>query len=182
MNEHLDLKSADHQVKEFSMNGKNMWGKVVYVYDGDTVHIVFKIDNELVKFNCRLSGIDSPEIVPKNISDVKVKKEEELSAIKCRNYLISRVILIPLEKEIMNKNEVKAICAKSTHLVWVKCHEFDKYGTVRRNYQTFKQSNIKTIHKIVKKKTKKVLPPAPTLKMNLQKLIKMILQKSQKII
>lgn len=128
MNEHLDLKSADHQVKEFSMNGKNMWGKVVYVYDGDTVHIVFKIDNELVKFNCRLSGIDSPEIVPKNISDVKVKKEEELSAIKCRNYLISRVILIPLEKEIMNKNEVKAICAKSTHLVWVKCHEFDKYG------------------------------------------------------
>lgn len=64
MNELLDLKSADHQVKEFSMNGKNMWGKVVYVYDGDTVHIVFKIDNELVKFNCRLSGIDSPEIAP----------------------------------------------------------------------------------------------------------------------
>lgn len=128
MNELLDLKSADHQVKEFSMNGKNMWGKVVYVYDGDTVHIVFKIDNELVKFNCRLSGIDSPEIAPKNISDVKVKKEQELSAIKCRNYLISRVILIPLEKEIMNKNEVKAICAKSTNLVWVKCCEFDKYG------------------------------------------------------
>jgi hypothetical protein len=126
MNE--DLKLADHQVKEFSLDGKNMWGKVVYVYDGDTVHIVFKIDNELVKFNCRLSGIDSPEIAPKNISDVKVKKEEELSAIKCRNYLISRVILIPVEKETMNKNEVKAICAKSTHLVWVKCKEFDKYG------------------------------------------------------
>ena len=28
----------------------------------------------------------------------------------------------------MTKNEVKAICANSTHLVWVKCHEFDKYG------------------------------------------------------
>ena len=128
MNKDSDLKSADHQVKEFSLDGKNMWGKVVYVYDGDTVHIVFKLDNELVKFNCRLSGIDSPEIAPKNISDVKLKNEEELSAIKCRNYLISRVSLIPLEKETMTKNEVKAICAKSTHLVWVKCHEFDKYG------------------------------------------------------
>lgn len=128
MNKDSDLKSADHQVKEFSLDGKNMWGKVVYVYDGDTVHIVFKIDNELVKFNCRLSGIDSPEIAPKNISDVKLKNEEELSAIKCRNYLISRVILIPLEKETMNKNEIKEICAKSTHLVWVKCKEFDKYG------------------------------------------------------
>jgi hypothetical protein len=155
MNDQCDLKLADHQVKEFSMAGKNMWGKVVYVYDGDTVHIVFKINNELVKFNCRLSGIDSPEIAPKNISDVKLKKEEELSAIKCRNYLISLVVITPLEKEIMNKNEVKVICAKSTRLVWVKCQEFDKYGTGRRNYQTFKQSNIKTIHKIVKKKTRK---------------------------
>jgi endonuclease YncB( thermonuclease family) len=128
MDEHSDLKSADYQVKEFSMNGKNMWGKVVYVYDGDTVHIVFKIDKELVKFNCRLSGIDSPEIAPKNISDVKLKKEKELSAIKSRNYLISKVVIIPLEKERMNKNEIKAICAKSTNLVWVKCYDFDKYG------------------------------------------------------
>jgi endonuclease YncB( thermonuclease family) len=103
-------------------------GKVVYVYDGDTVHIVFKINNELVKFNCRLFGIDSPEIAPKNVADVKLKKDEELSAIKCRNYLISRVILSPFEKEIMTKNDVKEICAKSRHLVWVKCHDFDKYG------------------------------------------------------
>lgn len=128
MNDLSDLKLTDYQVKEFSMAGKNMWGKVVYVYDGDTVHIVFKINNELVKFNCRLSGIDSPEIAPKNISDVKLKKEEELSAIKCRNYLISLVVITPVEKEIMNKNEVKVICAKSTRLVWVKCQEFDKYG------------------------------------------------------
>ena len=128
MNHQCDLKSADHQVKEFSLDGKSMWGKVVYIYDGDTVHIVFEINNELVKFNCRLSGIDSPEIAPKNISDVKLKKEEEISAIKCRNYLISRVLLIPFEKEIMTKNEVKELCAKSSHLIWVKCHEFDKYG------------------------------------------------------
>ena len=28
----------------------------------------------------------------------------------------------------MTKNEVKEICAKSSQLIWVKCHEFDKYG------------------------------------------------------
>jgi endonuclease YncB( thermonuclease family) len=128
MSEDINLKSADYQVKEFSLEGKNMWGKVVYVYDGDTVHIVFKIDKELVKFNCRLSGIDCPEIAPKNISDAKIRLAEELAAIKSRNYLISRVVSPSIEKEGMNKNEVKAICAKSDCLVWIKCHEFDKYG------------------------------------------------------
>jgi len=123
-----DLKSADFQVNEFSLNGKSMWGKIVYVYDGDTVHIVFKIDGKLVKFNCRLAGLDTPEIAPKNSSDEKVKTKESTSAAKSKKYLLCKATNVAIEKETMTKNEVKACCAKSTKLVWVKCLDFDKYG------------------------------------------------------
>lgn len=122
------LKLSNSSINEFSLNGKNMWGKVVYVYDGDTIHIVFNINNQLVKFNCRLSGIDCPEIVPKNIPDEKLRKQEIESAIKSRNYLINQVTNIPIEKELMNKNEVKTLCSMSTKLIWVNPYNFDKYG------------------------------------------------------
>ena len=123
-----ELESSTCEIKEFSLNGKNIWGKVVYVYDGDTVHIVFKMEGNLVKFNCRLLGIDSPEIVPKNITDNQLRNQEIASAIKSRNYLISLVVNIPIDNESMNKQEVKTFCSKSSKLVWIKAHEFDKYG------------------------------------------------------
>ena len=37
--------------------------KVIKVYDGDTITIVF-YDNEFKKFKLRLAGIDTPEIKP----------------------------------------------------------------------------------------------------------------------
>jgi endonuclease YncB( thermonuclease family) len=122
------LELANSDVKEFSLEGKNLWAKVVYVYDGDTIHIVFKMNEQLVKFNCRLLGIDSPEIAPKNISDEKLRNLEIASAIKSRNYLISLVVNIPIEKESMNKNEVKQLCSNASKLVWIKAYKFDKYG------------------------------------------------------
>ena len=123
-----DLIKANCEIPEFSLNGTCLFGKVVYVYDGDTVHIVFKVNNKLIKLNCRLLGIDSPEIAPKNISDEKLRKMEVQSAYKSRNYLISRVTDKKIENENMNKNDVKDFCSKSTKLVYVKCYDFDKYG------------------------------------------------------
>lgn len=128
INNKNNLESSTFDIKEFSLNGKNMWGKVVYVYDGDTVHIVFKLNNELVKFNCRLLGIDSPEISPKNISDEELRNQEIALAIISRNFLIKQVVNIPLENDSMNKQEVKTFCSKSSKLVWIKAYEFDKYG------------------------------------------------------
>lgn len=75
-NKDSELESSSCEVREFSLNGKTMWDKVVYVYDGDTTNVVFKLDGKLVKLNCRLLGIDSPEIVPKNITDDKLRNLE----------------------------------------------------------------------------------------------------------
>lgn len=59
------------------------YGKVIKVYDGDTITIASKlpnIDNPIYRFSVRLSGIDSPEIKG------KTNKEKEL-AIHARDAL-----------------------------------------------------------------------------------------------
>lgn len=123
-----ELKILDSEVKEFSLKGQEHNAKVVYVYDGDTVHIVFNFNNIPTKFNCRMLGIDSPEMQPKNVKDIGIKTKEIEKAIKSRNYLISRVTDQKISNTNMSKKDVKELCRQSRKLVRVKCFEFDKYG------------------------------------------------------
>ena len=94
-------------------NGKdkdvNFWcfkgeykGKCTNVYDGDTCHIVFEFNKELVKLRCRLIGYDAPEMkshIP----------EQKKIAIEARD---------KLRELILDK------------LITCKFHDFDKYGRV----------------------------------------------------
>jgi len=75
-------------------------GKVVSVYDGDSVKVIMPFQNRLYRFSSRLSGIDTPEIR----SSCPLEKE---LAIKIRDLL---------SKKILNK------------LVIIKCKGLDKYG------------------------------------------------------
>lgn len=108
----IDWKIIDNNTPEFSLNNFNSEGKIVSVYDGDSVHIVLPLNlikmndttniNEvkLYKFNCRLNGLDTPEIRTKNI-------QEKEFGLKVRDIL---------RDKILNK------------IVKVKCGDFDKYG------------------------------------------------------
>ena len=89
----------------FTLNGLKMSARVTDVYDGDTVKVIFKFKDIFYKWNCRLLGIDTPEIRTKNL------KEKEFG-LKTRDFLRS---------EILNK------------IVTVKCYEFDKYGRLLVN-------------------------------------------------
>lgn len=74
--------------------------KVVSVYDGDTIKAIFPLNDKLYKWNCRLSGIDTPEI-------------RTLSALeKQHGYLVRNA----LREKILNK------------VVSLKCGDLDKYG------------------------------------------------------
>lgn len=84
----------------FSLSGTEVVGKVVSVYDGDTVKIIFPLHETLYKWNCRLSGVDTPEL--------RTSCDEE----KKYGYMVRD----KLRDKILNK------------LVVVKCGEFDKYG------------------------------------------------------
>ena len=125
-----------------------MLGKVVYVYDGDTVHIVFNINNKLTKFICRLAHIDSPEICPKNIADKNLREKEIEAATKSRNYLIEIVSTIKINDTKYTKQNCKELLASSNKLIWVKCFEFDKYGRLLVElYEN--QSSIVSINKMM---------------------------------
>ena len=95
---------VNDKTKIFSFEGRKCLGKVVKVYDGDTVHIVFSLtDNEpdrLYKWNCRLINVDTPELRTKNIKEKEFGKQ-------VRDFL---------KEKILNK------------IVTIECSDFDKYG------------------------------------------------------
>jgi len=70
------------------------------VHDPDTISVLFKYKDDIVKYNIRLSGIDAPELHSKNIH------EREL-CIKGTDYL---------KNLILNK------------IIKIKTHKTDKYG------------------------------------------------------
>ena len=85
---------------EFSLEGKSVEAKVISVYDGDSIKCAFPLNDKIYKWNCRLSGVDTPEIRTKN-------KNEKEYGYKVRDLL---------REKILGK------------VVKLDCGEFDKYG------------------------------------------------------
>ena len=82
------------------VKNKEIEAKIVNVYDGDTVKAIFPLNGVLYKWNCRLVGIDTPEIRTKS----KIEKSY--------GYLVRNA----LRDKIMNK------------VVKLNCGDLDKYG------------------------------------------------------
>jgi len=96
----VDWTNINSNINDFSLKGEIKQCKVVSVYDGDTIRVVFPIHNTMYKWNCRLNGVDTPEL--------RTKDETE----KKYGYLVRD----ELRKKILNK------------IVTVYCGDFDKYG------------------------------------------------------
>ena len=62
---------------EFSFKGREFLSKVLDVYDGDTITITVKVDESYYRMNCRLDGIDTPELRSQD-------EEEKVAARKAR--------------------------------------------------------------------------------------------------
>lgn len=84
----------------FTLDSQVFECKVVKVYDGDTIHVLFPYFDKMYKWNCRLTGIDTPELRTTNL----LEKEY---GYKVRDILSDK---------ILNK------------VIKIKCGEFDKYG------------------------------------------------------
>ena len=120
------LKNDD--VKDYSLDGVKTWGKIVDMYDGDTCRIILVHNDILQKFECRLVGVDTPEMKP---SLSKEHRDQEIiNAHKCRNRLLQLVTNchMPSLDVMMKKPECKKLLDTNTKLIMVKCGEFDKYG------------------------------------------------------
>lgn len=84
----------------FSLKGHKSKAKVVYVYDGDTVHLIIEVFGTLYKWKCRIAHIDTPELKTKDM-------HEKQMGIDARDKL-----------KVLIENKI----------VDVECFEFDKYG------------------------------------------------------
>ena len=111
----------------FSLDQQNKICKVVDVYDADTCKIIFQLDGKIVKYNCRLYGIDTPEMRPRRNNPNR--DAEKKAAIKARNRLISLIsnIEIDIEKKY-SKRLIKKLLESNNKIIISKCKTFDKYG------------------------------------------------------
>jgi len=96
----IDWSGIDDNTQEFSFENQRIVAKVVSVYDGDTIKVVFPLHETLYKWNCRLTGVDTPEIRTR----CDIEKQYGYKVRDC------------LREKILNK------------IVTLKCGEFDKYG------------------------------------------------------
>jgi endonuclease YncB( thermonuclease family) len=113
----IDWTNATKKTKIFSFEGRKCIGKVVDVYDGDTVKIVFPLSEKepdrLYRWNCRLINVDTPELRTKNL------KEKEFG----------KLVRNKLREKILDK------------LMYISCMDFDKYG--RLLVEIFEDSEYK---------------------------------------
>jgi endonuclease YncB( thermonuclease family) len=85
---------------EFSFEGQCKEAKVLSVYDGDTITVAFPFGGQMFKWNCRLIGVDTPELRTRNL------KEKEFG-YKVRDFLREKI---------------------DGKIVKISCRDFDKYG------------------------------------------------------
>lgn len=100
---HYEQRNLEKFTKETPMlnvNGNAYLAKVVYIYDGDTMHVVFKEFGGYYRWNCRITGVDTPELRTKNDNEKKMGYE----------------VRDKLREMFMDK------------IVTVNTYEFDKYG------------------------------------------------------
>jgi endonuclease YncB( thermonuclease family) len=113
---------------ELSINGLKSYGRLVDIYDGDTVKIVLPVFDSFYKFSIRLNEIDTCEIKSKD----KVLQE---NAIKARDRLFELLTnnKVDAVNSINCKNDIKKALDAEVYLVWVECDSKDKYGRILAN-------------------------------------------------
>ncbi len=125
-----DFKQYGGSTPSLSINGLKCYGRLIDVYDGDTVKVILPTFNSYYKFTIRLNGIDTCEIKSKD----KILQE---NGIKARD----RVLELLTNNKKNTKKDIKNLLESEVFLVWVECFENDKYGRILANI--YKDENEK---------------------------------------
>jgi len=99
--------------------------KVLKVYDGDTIWVSIILHNNIVKFNCRMIGYDSPEMKPP-LSN-KNRHLEKNAAIAARDYLSNLILHKIVDIQFGNFDKYgRALCS-------IYINDPDSYRIVCKN-------------------------------------------------
>lgn len=102
-----ELLKCNNDTEMFSLDGQYKLCKVVDVYDGDTIKVVFDLNGSFYRWTIRMLGYNSPEMRV-SINNPARDTIKQL-AINSRDFL-------------------KSIIQNDDQLVYIKCGGFDKYG------------------------------------------------------
>jgi endonuclease YncB( thermonuclease family) len=119
------FKNYDISTPHFSLNGTNTYGRLVDIYDGDTVKIVLPLfESNYFKFDVRLNGIDTCEIKSHNLEN----KEKGVKAKKRVCDMVEEIYGNYVNVKLETQKEIKDYLKSIVCIVFVKCYNFDKYG------------------------------------------------------
>jgi len=129
------IKSSD--VPFESLKGYECEVKVVYVVDGDTVHLIFR---EPLKFHykkviARLAGINTPEL---NAEPEQAKRARNVLTTYVTNSYI-------IEDDMRSSKELIPIFDTNTRLIYAKFLGKDKYSRELVELFTYDNLNLSTI-------------------------------------
>jgi endonuclease YncB( thermonuclease family) len=133
--EDIFRKYDNNTTPHFSLNGQKLWGRVVSLYDGDTLTIALNVFSGVYKFSVRMNGIDTCEIKS------KCDKNKEL-AKNARSRLLSLITGKDISETSTwnDRRKINNVLNKGMYFVWVECNEFDKYGRLLANIYTDENS------------------------------------------
>lgn len=117
-----DFEQYGGTTPELSINGLKSYGRLIDIYDGDSIKVILPTFNSYYKFTIRLNGIDTCEIRSKD----KLLKDKALEAR-------DRVFELLTDNKVNTKSDIKKLLESEVHLVWVDCITKDKYGRVLAN-------------------------------------------------
>jgi endonuclease YncB( thermonuclease family) len=92
---------------KFTYQGQKLKAKVVDIYDGDTLTLVFRYGGKLQQHACRMEGYDSPEMKPPKS---QTNRDREITAANKAKVALSNLV--------------------SNRVVNIECGQFDKYGRI----------------------------------------------------
>ena len=96
-------------------------GRVVDIYDGDTLTVILKMLDNYYKFTVRLNGIDTCEIKNKNA----ILKNR---AFQARNEVYYQITSNILSDEKIDRKHLRMILNENVYMVNLHIYNTDKYG------------------------------------------------------
>jgi endonuclease YncB( thermonuclease family) len=112
------LKKASYENGLFTLEGKQMFGKIVDIYDCDTFTIAFYLDRKIKLYKCRLYGIDGAEL----------QGDTKQIALDAKQHVIETLIGNKLSQPIIKYSKKELRELYKDNIVFVKCFPFEKYG------------------------------------------------------
>ena len=178
----MSLEEQTSDIKYFSLDGYETKAKVVKVYDGDTVHVIFQMFDKFYKWNCRILHVDTPELRTKDLEEKKRGYEcrDKLSAL-----ILDKIVLLNCSTFDKYGRLLVEITVPETGL---KIHEYliseglaNKYeGKTKEKWDFSKDEKEDNVEKVEKPKVEKVVKPKAE-KVEKPKVEKVVKPKAEKV-